>query len=328
MQEKEINVLEAVNKNSGISQRKIASEAGISIGKANAIVKRLIEQEFIKAEKIKAGQKYTVTEKGLAQLEKHIKKAGTAKIEVPGDAKGKIDTAVILAAGECPEFDEPVGALSLGDKTVMERLISLLLKNGIDKIIIITGYKNKSYDKLIDGKHIFTVENSSFKACGTMTSLAAAKDHIDSDFILLEGDLVFEESALVKMLEAPKRDCILITNESGSGDEVFVEIRNESLFKMSKDRHQFNRIDGEMIGICKISLDIYKKMLEEFKNNCNPYLNYEYMLFDIARTYNIGYVKIEDLIWSEIDTKWHYRNLTKFIYPMIRKKELEKEQEE
>jgi len=323
MQEKEISVLEAINKKSNISQRGIAAESDISIGKANAMIKQLLEQGYISIERILNKQRYIVTEKGLAQLEEHIKEAGTTKIEVQGEACRKITTAVILAAGECPDFDEPVGALKLGDKTVMERLINMLLESGIDKIVIVTGYKSGFYNRFRDDKHVFTVENKLYKGSGTMTSLALVKDYIDEDFLLLEGDLAFEESALTKVLEAPKRDCILITSESGSGDEVFVEIRNEFLFKMSKDRHQFNRIDGEMIGICKISIDIYRKMLEEFKNNSNPYLNYEYMLFDIARTYNIGYVKINDLIWSEIDTKWHYRNLTKFIFPMIVKKESE-----
>ena len=49
----------------------------------------------------------------------------------------------------------------------------------------------------------------------------------------------------------------LFTNESGSGDEAFVEIRDNHLFKMSKDIHQFNRIDGEMIGLTKISYKLY-----------------------------------------------------------------------
>ena len=254
-------------------------------------------------------------------MEKNIKNNVVNKIIISSRAKKNVECAVILAAGESQEFEEPVGALKLGDKTVIERIIMLLRESGIKKIVIVAGYKGSYYKKLTQDSNIFVVENSDYKASGTMTSLAMAKEHIQEDFLLVEGDLAFEKKAITKVLEHNNRDCILITDESGSGDEVFVEIRNEFLFKMSKDKHQFNRIDGEMIGICKISLDIFKKMLEEFKEDSNPYLNYEYMLFDIARTYNIGYVKVKDLIWSEIDTKWHYKNLTNYIYPMIVKKE-------
>ncbi|MDM0999038.1 LPS biosynthesis choline kinase, partial [Clostridium perfringens] len=72
---------------------------------------------------------------------------------------------------------------------------------------------------------------------------------IDDDFILVENDLVFESRAVEQIIKNDNRDCVLITNESGSGDEAFVEIRDGYLFKMSKDVHQFNKIDGEMIGI-------------------------------------------------------------------------------
>jgi len=321
MYDKELRVLEIINKNSNVSQRGIASSADISIGKANSLVKHFLEQGYIKVEKISNKQRYIVNESGLSLLEKYIKGNDTNKILISSRVQKKVECAVILSAGECPEFDEPVGTLKLGDETVIERIIELLEESGIQKIIIVTGYKGSCYKKFTKDNHVFVVENNSYKASGTMTSLEIAKEYIDDDFLLVEGDLAFEKRAITKVLEHDNRDCILITNESGSGDEVFVEIRNEFLFKMSKDKHQFNRIDGEMIGICKISIDIYKKMLEEFKNNSNPYLNYEYMLFDIARTYNIGYVKIEDLIWSEIDTKWHYKNLINYIFPMIVKKE-------
>ena len=317
----ELKVLDILNKKCNISQRGIASAADISIGKVNSLIKSFTDEGYIRVEKISNKQSYILNETGLSLLEKNIKNNVVNKIIISSRAKKNVECAVILAAGESLEFEEPVGALKLGDKTVIERIIMLLRESGIKKIVIVAGYKGSYYKKLTQDSNIFVVENSDYKASGTMTSLAMAKEHIQEDFLLVEGDLAFEKKAITKVLEHNNRDCILITDESGSGDEVFVEIRNEFLFKMSKDKHQFNRIDGEMIGICKISLDIFKKMLEEFKEDSNPYLNYEYMLFDIARTYNIGYVKVKDLIWSEIDTKWHYKNLTNYIYPMIVKKE-------
>ena len=98
-----------------------------------------------------------------------------------------------------------------------------------------------------------------------MESLATAAAFINSDFILIEGDIVIEESGIKELIEYPLRDCILITAESGSGDEAFVEIRDNKIHKISKDIAQLNRIDGEMIGISKVSYEFYMKML---KINC------------------------------------------------------------
>ena len=105
-----------------------------------------------------------------------------------------------------------------------------------------------------------------------MESLATADGFIDNDFILIESDIVVEENGIKEIIEHKSRDCILITSESGSRDEAFVEIRNNKIYKISKDIAQLNRIDGEMIGISKISYEFYNKMLEEYKNNKNELL--------------------------------------------------------
>ena len=321
MDDKELRVLEILNRKSNISQRNIAAFADISIGKANALIKGFLKDGYIRTEKILGKKHYLVNDKALDILEKYIKKTVENKIIISRQSQSKVTSAVILAAGECLAFNNPVGFLPLGTGTVIERIIKQLYACGIEKIVIVVGYQSHYYEKLAYDKNIKIVKNSRYKSNGTMTSLALTKDLIDEDFLLIEGDLVFEKRCITNVLEDENSDCIIVTDESDSGDEVFVEIRNGFIYKMSKDRHQFNKIDGEMIGISKISINIFKKMLEEFKYNVNPYLSYEYMLFDIARTYNIGYSKIKDLIWTEIDTKWNYKNLTKYIYPILKMKE-------
>ena len=54
-----------------------------------------------------------------------------------------------------------------------------------------------------------------------MASLANAAEFITDDFILIEDDLLLEEQAIVDLLNHKERDCMLITKESGSGDEGF-----------------------------------------------------------------------------------------------------------
>ena len=156
-----------------------------------------------------------------------------------------------------------------------------------------------------------------------MYSLAQVRNVISDDFILLENDMIFEERAIEEILKNDNRDCMIITSESGSGDEALVEIRDGYVYKMSKDIHQFNKIDGEMIGISKISYEVFKKMLELFEDNKNPYLDHEYALMDIARDYKVGYIKPDNLVWAEIDNEEHYRRVIKYIYPKLKRKEEE-----
>lgn len=236
---------------------------------------------------------------------------------------GSVKQAVILAAGERKAFNVPVGFLELEDSAIIERIITILNANGIDKIIITTGYKKEYYEELAKKRNVQLVYCDKYKWTGTMHSLARVAEYIESDFLLIESDMVFEERAITSLINHHNRNCMLITSESGSGDEALVEIRNNYIFRISKDIHQLNKIDGEFIGLSKISLEAYRQMLEDFQYNKNPYFNYEYSLLNIINKHNIGYEKLDDLVWSEIDTDQHYKNLTYVVYPKLKRKEME-----
>lgn len=320
---KTIEVLETINRNKQVTQRDIAEAVGISVGKVNSIIKGLLQCGHLEIEKINRNHNYIITSVGLEFLEDNLKRIQEKKLTLHTEVKKKVTQAVILAAGERKEFGKPIGTLKLEDKLIAERTVDLLRENGIEKIVVVTGYEAEYYEELAQSKKLELVKNNKYKWTGTMYSLALAHKFIEDDFILVENDLIFEERAITEVLKNENRDCMLITSESGSGDEAFVEIKNDFIFKMSKDKHQFNRIDGEMIGIVKVSYEVYKRMLKDFEYNVNPYLNYEYSLMDVGRNYNIGYVKLDDLVWAEIDNEEHYHNVVNYIYPRLRRKEME-----
>ncbi len=234
-----------------------------------------------------------------------------------------IKQAVILGAGMRKCFDRPVGFLELQGATVMERLITLLNGNGIENITVVTGYKKEYYEDLAKRKNLNLVFNERYKWTGTMHSLALAKEYVKGDFILIESDIIFEERAISNLLDNKNRNCLVVTNESGSGDEAFVEVREDRIFKISKDVHQLSSIDGEFIGISKITMDTYNNMLKDYSDNNNPYLNYEYVMLNMTGENSFGYEKIDDLVWGELDKEEQYENLKLVVYPKLLRKELQ-----
>ena len=285
-----IKILREVNKNPGINQRALSSECKISLGKVNSIVDSLEKNELIIKE-IKGRQhKYSITKKGLIILENELKDNKGVHLELHSEKKVPIKTAVILAAGRNRNFDKPVGNLEINNLTLIEKSINTLRYNGIEKIIIVTGYKSEEIKNKLNDNNIIFVENNNFKWTGTMASLAVVESYINEDFILMESDIVVEGSGIREIINYPCRDCVLITAESGSGDEAFVEIKDNKIYKISKDIAQLNKIDGEMIGISKVSFEFFEKMMKAYEFNKNPYMNYEYMMLDISRTYSLGYV--------------------------------------
>lgn len=233
-----------------------------------------------------------------------------------------IKQAVILAAGERPDFDKPATFLEIEDTIIIERLIRILKENGIRKIIIVVGYENHYFDSL-NIKEVELVYSDRFKWTGTMHSLSLVEKHIDEDFLLIEGDLIFEEKAIDYLLQTKDENCLVLVNESGSGDEGLVETRNGRVFRISKDMHQLGKIDGEFIGLSLISIHTYRDMLVDFKHSKNPYLHYEYVLMNIKDKHPIAYTKIDDLVWTELDTKEDYESLKYYVYPKLLRREFE-----
>ena len=313
-------ILMKINKNPGINQRTLASLCGLSLGKVNALIEDIEQNGFIKKEIKGREHRYFITVKGLEFLEQLIRKSKETVIDLHIDEKSNLKTAVILAAGRNQQFIDPVCLQPIGETTLIERMINQLTFLEIEKIIVVGGYHIDKLREVLP-EHVLVVSNEDYKWTGTMASLSKAEPYLNEDFLLIESDIVVETAGLKELIEDPNRDSVLITAESGSGDEAFVEIRNQRLFKISKDIAQLNRIDGEMIGISKLSYEYFSKMMEFYQDNQNPYLNYEYLMLDVAHTYTLGYNKVDSLLWHEIDDQRHLELIQSKLMKRIHKKE-------
>lgn len=318
-----LNILEIINKDPHMSQKKIAERCEMSVGKVNYIMNDLAEREYIYSKKSGKRMSYYLHEKGLMFLQRELAELQGKKIRMHQTGYKKVTQAVILAAGNRKEIGKPSCLLKLDEQMILDRHLEVLKRNGIEKVVIVTGYKPEAFPSYEGESGIHFTENHKYKWTGSMASLVCVSELIDDDFLLIEDDIVIEERAIMQVLQYPERDCVLITNESGSGDEAFVEIQNGHLYKISKDIHQLNRIDGEMIGVSKISREVFAKMLEVYRHNKNPYVNYEYLLLDVARTYDIGYVKLQSVVWAEIDTNEQYEYVQNKVYRQLKRKEAE-----
>lgn len=303
-----LKTLSLINKFSNITQRKLSEKLNVSLGKINLELKKLENDEIVIKNK-----GYYLTEK---RKEKLIKLQ-----------KNKVLNAVILAAGESKDFDFPNGFIKLDDQIIIERSINLLLELGIKYIYIIVGYRKEYYENLTKKySEIILIENKNYNTSSSYYSLYLVKDYLTDSFLLLDSDIIYEKKALKKLLDSDEENLILISSETGSKDECYVEIEDNNLIKMSKDKSELKKIDGEMLGISRLSYDYLKKIMELKVDNL--YYSYEYSIADIAREKTLKVLKINELVWGEIDNKNQYDKILKEIYPKIKRNEhIEKIQE-
>ena len=106
--------------------------------------------------------------------------------------------AIILAAGRGKRLKSlteniPKCLIKINDNTILDRQVEILFRNGINEIIIVTGYRYQLIKNHINNKNIKIIVNDKFTELDALYSTWLAKKYIKSDFLLLYGDLVFDE---------------------------------------------------------------------------------------------------------------------------------------
>jgi len=225
--------------------------------------------------------------------------------------KINITQAVILAAGMGVRLKElnrgiPKGFISLADNIpIIEHSIEALLACGITDIIIVTGFMDEHYENLRSRyPQIKTVRNEKYSETGTMYSLWCARKLLNTDFILLESDLIFETRAIRELLESPVKNLLLITGKTEAGDEVYVAADGDRVKQISKDKTVLGPIVGEFIGVSRLSYDFYLKLIRTAEETFESDLMVSYDMdcfVTVADKTPLGFLKIENLLWAEID---------------------------
>lgn len=239
-----------------------------------------------------------------------------------------IDLAVILAAGMGTRLKEhgklkPKGFLQLGERPIIEESLQRLRSAGIQRVLIVTGHQAQFYEQLAEDSkgYVRTVHNAQYADSGSMYSLYCAREHIDSDFLLLESDLIYEQRALQQVLDFAGDNAVMLSGTTHSGDEVYVEVKGDTITGMSKNKAELSGdIAGELVGVNKISLPLFEHMTRLAELRFQQSLHWDYetdALVQAAKHYPVYHHLVADLLWAEIDDAAHLERARQRIYPAI-----------
>lgn len=130
--------------------------------------------------------------------------------------------AIILAAGMGKRLKELTRnntkcMVEVNGVTLIERMLRILDRKALDRIVIVIGYEGGKLKNYIDGlgiqTSIFYVENSVYYKTNNIYSLYLAKQYLmEDDTLLLESDIIFEESVIDLLLE-DSRDTLALVDK-------------------------------------------------------------------------------------------------------------------
>ncbi len=229
--------------------------------------------------------------------------------------------SIILAAGMGKRLKELTNnntksMVKVNGVTMIERMLKQLDKLELSKIIIVIGFKGQELIDYISTLEINTpieyVENKIYDKTNNIYSLYMARDYLTKeDTLLLESDLIFEDSVLNKIIEDPYPSLALVAKYESWMDGTVVTLDSENNIKSFLGKKDFKYEDIQSyyktVNIYKFSKEFstthYVPFLEAFSKALGNNEYYEQVLkvITLLDKPEIKATILSDESWYEID---------------------------
>lgn len=186
--------------------------------------------------------------------------------------------SIILAAGlgsrlgeltkECTKCMVKINGI-----TLIERMLRQLDRYGMDRIIIVTGYKGDILKDYVQNLRINTpvvfVDNSDYRHTNNIYSLWLTREFLEEmDSLVLESDMIFEDRVIEKML-AIDNGCVTFVARPRPW-------MDGSIVKLDKDNNIVYFVDDEEVK--RIDPSYYHKIVSIYKFK-KRYVSEKYMTY-------------------------------------------------
>ena len=176
-------------------------------------------------------------------------------------ANSRPGKTVILSAGQGRRLlsltkDIPKCLIPISGKPIIEWQIDALLAYGIDDVTVVTGFKSELVETVLqqrynDRARVNTIFNPFFEITDNLVSCWVARFAMQHDFLLVNGDTVFDGSVLVEVMNSePAPITLCVSQESAyDADDMKVQLDGKGRVKHVSKTLPVDRIDAESIGL-------------------------------------------------------------------------------
>ncbi len=230
--------------------------------------------------------------------------------------------AIILAAGMGKRLGEYTKnntkcMVEVNGIKLIDRAITQLAHFHLSRLVIVIGYKGNElkeyighrYDKVLKIEYI---ENKVYDKTNNIYSLALAKDELcKDDTILLESDIIFEDSVLQKLINDPYPNLALVDKYQSWMDGTMVTINEnneiENFINKSSFRYQDKDSYYKTVNLYKFSKEfstgVYVPFLEAYCKVMGNNQYYEEVLrvLTVIHQSSLHALPLQDDKWYEID---------------------------
>ncbi|MBB3102027.1 NTP transferase domain-containing protein [Azomonas macrocytogenes] len=224
--------------------------------------------------------------------------------------------AIILSAGQGRRllpFTEtrPKCLLDIDGKTAIEWQIDALLASSISDISVVIGYGAHQVEQLLNSRYgvgtISTIFNPFYEVADNLASCWMARQAMQEEFLLLNGDTLFDLPVLLRLLDSPHRPITLAIDRKAhyDSDDMKVCLDGDRLLQVGKTL-PLDTVNGESIGMMYFNTEgaaLFREALDLCMHRQDSLQRWYLSVIDnIAQSTGKVFVQsIEGFGWGELD---------------------------
>ena len=223
--------------------------------------------------------------------------------------------AIILSAGQGRRLlpytkSTPKCLLELSEKPFIEYQIDTLLQLGVNEIVVVVGYAANTVKQVLqeryDSNQVRTLYNPFYEVADNLASCWMAREELHGEFMILNGDTLFEAAIIEKLINANDYPITLASDEKAVYDEDDMKIAHDQgcILNIGK-KLPLERVNAESIGAMKFTPEgatLFREQICHDIHQAEALSRWYLSVIDqLASTGNVGTISIHGLDWTELD---------------------------
>jgi choline kinase len=241
--------------------------------------------------------------------------------------------AIILCAGKGGRLrpltdDRPKCLLAFGTRTILDCCLDSLRDVRILDVVLVVGYHKELVERLYrdrPGQRMTFVVNDDYAVTNTAYSLHLALAGMDDDFVLINGDVLFDGAILADLIAHPAPNCVAVDADIPLDHEEIKVIASDGHVERISKELDPRRSLGEAIGLYKIgrgTVSGLKAVFEELERNGECRHFFEKGIERVCEesgdgpgAFGLSFTRGRP--WVEIDTLEDFAHAQREIFPRI-----------
>ncbi|MGH6706665.1 MAG: NTP transferase domain-containing protein [Sphingomicrobium sp.] len=225
--------------------------------------------------------------------------------------------AIILSAGQGSRLghltdDKPKCLIDFNGRTLLDWQLDALAANGVEEAVVVTGFRDDQIDAALArrgnaGPRVRTVFNPFYKVADNLGSLFVAKDELDGDVLVWNGDTLVSEALMSRVVGNRERQgiCVTIDRKDGYDDDDMKVVVAEDGGLQAIGKRISDGVNGESIGLLAFRGDgarRFRMAIEKaMRTTEGTTIWYLRVIHQIAQEAPVWTFDIQGEEWGEVD---------------------------